>query len=146
MLTLKRSQAVLDSRIDRCATLKGIVKVPPYAQNNWLSSLQLRLLLICEFPFAGDRACQLGALSNSLLLVQPGYGNTDELNQEFHLIKLFRHADSYSYLLLTYSTRLMRNKFPRVVFPQAGRGHWASRLPYYFCDMCELNPKHRSET
>ena len=63
-----------------------------------------------------------------------------KLDREFHLIKLFRQADSYSYLLLTYSKRLMRNKFPRVVFPQAGRGHSASRLPYYFCEASPLLP------
>ena len=50
-----------------------------------------------------------------------------KLNQEFHLIKLFRHAESYCYLLLTYSKRLMRNKFPPVVFPQAGPRH--ARFP-----------------
>ena len=63
-----------------------------------------------------------------------------KLNQEFHLIKLFRHADSYSYLLLNYSKRLMGNKFPRVVFPQAGPRHSASRLPYYFCEASALLP------
>ncbi|HEY9301421.1 MAG TPA: hypothetical protein VIQ31_34665, partial [Phormidium sp.] len=64
----------------------------------------------------------------------------DELNQEFHLIKLFRHADSYSYLLLNYSKRLIGNKFPPILFPQAGPSHSASRLPYYFCEARALLP------
>ena len=64
----------------------------------------------------------------------------DELNQEFHLIKLFRHGDSYSYLLINYSKRLMGNKFPRSLFPQAGPRHSASRLPYYFCEASALLP------
>jgi len=64
----------------------------------------------------------------------------DELNQEFHLIKLLRHADSYSYLLLNYSKRLIGNKFPRILFPQAGPRQSASRLPYYFCEASALLP------
>jgi hypothetical protein len=56
----------------------------------------------------------------------------DELNQEFHLIKLLRHADSYSYLLLNYNKRLIGNKFPRVVFPQAGPRHARFRTTVLF--------------
>jgi len=34
----------------------------------------------------------------------------------------------------------MGNKFPRIVFPQAGRGHSASLLQYYFCEASALLP------
>jgi hypothetical protein len=43
-----------------------------------------------EFAFAGDRAYQLGALSNSLLLIQPVYSNTDTSSiRNFTLLNCF---------------------------------------------------------
>ena len=70
------------------------------------------------------RCAQQFTLTRSTTLQQYRH----KLDREFHLIKLFRHADSYSYLLLTYSKRLIRNKFPGVVFPQAAQ---ATELPDY---------------
>jgi hypothetical protein len=81
---------------------KGIVKLPLDAQNNCLTTLQLRLLVL----FSTFRVHQISyhAPRSTIACLPRLRSCRDETNQESHLIKSFLCADGYSYSCLDHST------------------------------------------